>query len=87
MVQGTRGARFAFEALERLGVFGKCFREEFQGDQAAELGVLGFIDNTHPAPDQLLEDVVMRNRLANHRRTLLSVDILDWVCCRVNARR
>jgi hypothetical protein len=31
-----------------------------------ELGVLRFIDNTHPTAAQLLDDAVVRNGLADH---------------------
>jgi hypothetical protein len=40
------------------------FGEELQGDEAAELEVLGLINHTHTAATELLEDVVMRNGLA-----------------------
>jgi len=44
-----------------LAVLGKTFGQELQGDEAAELGVLGLINHTHPAATQPLEDAVMRN--------------------------
>src|SRR5215470_6842210 len=66
MVQSGSGARFALKAFQSLAVLGKMFREELQGDEPAELDVLGLIDHTHPAATQLLEDTVMRNSLANH---------------------
>jgi hypothetical protein len=31
---------------------------EFQGDEAAEFGVLGFVDDTHAATAELFEDTV-----------------------------
>src|SRR5215813_10213707 len=58
MVQSGGGARFALKTLQSLAVLGKMFREELQGDEAAELGVLGLINHTHPAATQLLEDAV-----------------------------
>jgi hypothetical protein len=31
-----------------------------------ELGVLSFVDDTHPVAAQLLQNTVVRNRLAQH---------------------
>ena len=61
MVQSGGGARFTLKAFQSLAVLGKMFGEELQGDEAAELDVLGFINHTHPAATQLLEDAVVRN--------------------------
>jgi len=59
--QSGGGARFALKALQSLAVLGKMFRQELQGDEAAELDVLGLIDHTHPAATQLFQNAVMRN--------------------------
>src|SRR5262249_30589802 len=66
MVQSGGGARFALKTLQSLAVLGKMFRQKLQGDEAAELGVLGLINHPHPAATQLLEDAVMRNGSAYH---------------------
>src|SRR5215472_2742718 len=66
MVESRGGARLALKTLQSLAVLGKMFRQKLQGDEAAELGVLGLIDHTHPAATQLLEDAVMRNGSAYH---------------------
>ena len=66
MVQSGGGARFALKTLQSLAVLGKMFGEELQGDEPAELGVLGLVHHTHPAATQLLEDAVMRNGSAYH---------------------
>src|SRR5215469_11436781 len=74
MVESRGGARFALKTLQSLAVLRKMFGEELQGDKAAELGVLGFINHTHPAATtQLLEDAVVRNRSACHHFCLAFV--------------
>ncbi len=49
MVQRGGGARFAAKALERLRVVGNIVRKKLDGDEAAELGVLGLVDHAHAA--------------------------------------
>jgi hypothetical protein len=61
VVQSGGGARFALEAFQSLALLGKMFRQELQGNEPAELGVLGLINHTHAAATQLLEDAVVRN--------------------------
>lgn len=34
--------------------------------RTAEFGVLRFVDHTHPATAELLDDAIVRNGLANH---------------------
>jgi hypothetical protein len=58
--------RLTAKTFQRLRVLGQIVREEFQGDEATEIGVLGFVDNTHPAAAQLLDDAVVRDGLADH---------------------
>jgi hypothetical protein len=55
---------FPAEAFERLRVSGNLFRQELQGDEATQIRFLGLVHDTHPAAAQLLDDVVMRNGLA-----------------------
>ena len=43
-------------------IFGKLIGKEFQRYESLECGVLGFIDHTHPAATDLLDDAVVRNR-------------------------
>jgi hypothetical protein len=66
MVQSGGSARFALKTLKRLAVLGTMFGQELQGGEPAELDVLGFINHTHPAAAQLVEDAVMRNGSAYH---------------------
>jgi len=62
-----RGGRpgFAFEALQRLRIFGQFVREELQGNLAPQANVLGPIDDAHAALAHLAQDTIVRNRPAN----------------------
>ena len=44
--------------------------EEFESNGAAEVGVLGSVDNTHTATAELVDDAVMRDSLADHRAAM-----------------
>ena len=52
--------------LESLGIVNHIVRQEFQGDEAAEFGIFGFVDHTHPAAAELLNDAIVRDGLADH---------------------
>ena len=67
MIQGGSRLRFTLEAAESLRVLGNFFGQEFQGDEAVQLYVLGFVDDTHPAAAEFFDDAIMGNRLANKR--------------------
>ena len=64
MIQCRRGAGLTQEALVGLLVLGDVIGQELEGDEAMQLGVLGFIHYAHAAAAQLFEDAVMRNGLA-----------------------
>jgi hypothetical protein len=64
MVQGRSSSCFALKSLERLGFVLKIFREEFEGDVTAEVDVLSFVDNAHPAAAEAADDAVVRYGLA-----------------------
>ena len=66
VVQGRRRARLAPETTESLGIVDHIVRQEFQGDEAVELGVFGFVDHTHAAAAKLLTDAIVRDGLADH---------------------
>ena len=68
MVQRGGGAGFAFEAFQRLGVVGDVFREEFEGDEAAQAGIFGFVDYAHATAAEFFDDAIVRNGLAGQRR-------------------
>ena len=55
VIERGGGAGFAAEALEsQQGLARRC-REKFQGDEAAEREVLGFVDDSHAAAAELFE--------------------------------
>jgi len=58
-----------YEALLRGGIAGKLRREKLERNGAAERRVLGFVDDTHPALAELLEDPVMRYCFPYHSNT------------------
>jgi hypothetical protein len=82
MVQSRCGARLALKTFERLAITGQFIGQEFKCDPAAELDVLGFINDAHAAAAQLLQDAVMGNDLADHKDEALRV-ILALEQCRV----
>ena len=65
VVEGRCGSCFPPKAFERLRVSGYIFREKLEGDKATKVGVLGFVDHTHPAAAQLLDDAVVGDGLAD----------------------
>ena len=57
--------RFPLEALAAFFILEQVGGEEFQRYGAVELGVLGFVDNTHPAFTEFFGDSVVANGLAD----------------------
>ncbi|MGH7494780.1 MAG: hypothetical protein ACREOO_20605 [bacterium] len=55
-----------YKALFSLSVAAQLRRQEFEGNEALELGVFGFVDDAHAATAELFEDFVMRNGLTKH---------------------
>ena len=86
MVECGSGLRFTLESFQGLSVFRKSFRQEFQGDSALELGVLGPVDDAHAAATQLLQDAIVRNGLTNHARNQPLGAILGCACRQVNVQ-
>jgi hypothetical protein len=68
MVQGGSGACFTAKASQSLQVLGDVLREKRQGNKAAKLSVFGFVNYTHPATAEFLDDAVVRDGLADHWR-------------------
>ena len=66
VVKRRCGPRFAAETFQRLRIAGDILRQKLERDEAAELGVFGLVDHTHPAAAQLLGNAVMRDGLADH---------------------
>jgi hypothetical protein len=67
MVQRRGGLGLPLESAESLRVSGHVFRQELEGDKAAELHVFGLVDHAHaPAPEPF-EDAVMRDGPVDQR--------------------
>jgi hypothetical protein len=66
MVQCGSSLGLTLKAAECLRVFGYVVRQEFEGDKPAQLHILSFVDHSHPATAELLDDAVMRDGLADH---------------------
>jgi hypothetical protein len=66
VVEGRGRAGLALEALEGLVAREQPLRQKLERHPTAETGVLGLVDDAHPAAAQLLEDAVVRDRLADH---------------------
>jgi hypothetical protein len=46
-------------------------RKEFQGDEAVELGVAGFVDYTHSTLTKFFQDLVVKHFRSDHNALLL----------------
>src|SRR6266481_3168924 len=68
MVQSRGGAGLSTEAFERLRILRHFFRQEFEGNEAAEHGVLGLVNHPHSPAAQFFDDAVMRDSLAQQAR-------------------
>ena len=66
MVQGRGGAGLSAKTFQRLRVVCHVLGQELQRDKAAEFGVLSLVHHTHPAAAKFLNDVVVRDGLADH---------------------
>jgi hypothetical protein len=67
MIESRRRFRLAFKPFECLPVMRQFLRQEFQRHGSFQARILGLIHHTHPPAAQLLEDAVMRERLADKR--------------------
>jgi hypothetical protein len=67
VVQRRSGLCFALEAGMSLRVLGDFIGQEFQGDEAMQLHVLGFIDDTHPPAAEFFDDPVVGDGLVDHQ--------------------
>src|SRR3984893_3055185 len=65
------GGRFGFplEAAESLRVMSDIFRQKLEGDEPAELQILGFVNHSHPTAADLFDNAVVRDGLADHLGT------------------
>ena len=71
VVQGRRGLCLALETGQSLRVLGDFIGQEFQGDEAMQLHVFGFVDDTHPSTTKFFDDAIVRDGLADHCSRML----------------
>jgi hypothetical protein len=57
---------FAKESLGGSGIAEAGFQEKFESHATAELGVFGFVDETHAAAAELAKDSIVSNCLVEH---------------------
>ncbi len=75
MVQSGSGARFALEAGSRHLAAAQLLGEELQRDGPLEPGVLGLVDDAHPAAADPAHDPVVRDGLAEHRSSSMNSSV------------
>jgi hypothetical protein len=68
MIQRGSGPSLAVEAVQSLRIQGRRVREELQSDEAAKRSVLSFIDDAHTTAAESVNDMVMRDSLADKRK-------------------
>ena len=54
---------------------GDFIGKKFEGNEPTKLGVFGFVDDTHPAPAEFLDDAVMRDGLPDHWARILVSEV------------
>jgi hypothetical protein len=67
MIESRGSFGFALEAVEGLRVFGYIIGKEFEGNEAVELHVFGFVDHSHAAAAELFYDEVVRDGAPDHQ--------------------
>jgi hypothetical protein len=70
MIECGCGAGFTLEPFQDLRVRSQTLGQELQGNESAELGVLGFVDHTHAAATKLLHNAVMGDSLIQQTNSL-----------------
>jgi len=63
MIESRGRPRLPAKPFQCLWVARQFIRQEFEGHEAAKVGVLGFIDHAHAAAAELFKDAVMRDGL------------------------
>jgi hypothetical protein len=77
MIQRRGSLGFALKAAECLRVFGYVIGQELDGNKPAKLDIFGFVDHTHAAATELLDDAVVRDGLAMQFNVIISyIDLL-----------
>ena len=66
MIQGRGGAGFALKSFKGLSIRCNLFGEKLESDEASELDVLSFVDDTHAAAAKFFDDAIVRDDLIDH---------------------
>ena len=66
MIQCRSRLGLTLKTGKHLRVTGNTLWQEFQGDEAMQPRVLGFVDDAHPTAAQFLDDAVVRDGLPDH---------------------
>ncbi len=66
MVERGSRLRLVNEAGLLLGMLGDVRGQEFHGHDALQLGVLGLVNDAHAPLAELIEDLIVENRLTDH---------------------
>jgi hypothetical protein len=61
-----RSSRLPSEAFQRLPIARQFVGQKFQRDEAAQLGVFGFVNHAHAPAAELFKHPVARDGLACH---------------------
>jgi hypothetical protein len=64
MIEGGGGPSFALKSLQSFIIGDSSLGQEFESDEATELGVHRLINHTHSAAAQSLDNPVVTNGLA-----------------------
>ena len=67
MVESRRRLRFVDESLFCVRIAREAGRQELQRDNAVETQIDGFVDHSHPAAAEPLNDAIVGNGLSNER--------------------
>ena len=81
VIKRRGGLGLKVESLFDLGIAQQVIGQELQGDESVELRALGFVDRTHAALAELLEDLVVANNLAKDAGPILPWRAPPAVCC------
>ena len=68
MIEGRRGLRLAVKPGEGMRITGYILRQKLERDETVETSILSLVDDPHPAAAEFLDDMVMRDGLADHGR-------------------
>ena len=72
VLQGRSRFRFMDKPVPGFGISGQFRRQEFEGDGTIELEVLGLVDNAHAPAAEFLKYLIVGDRCADHRDSLLN---------------